>query len=339
MEVRTLSSWPDADIFKTLLDANDKYGAELHSPLSPSAMSMTAVDSTYCFAEPAQTIIFLDWDDTLFPTTEILDRWGWPSRPEEWGNLRFTGEQERVLHRWRTELENYLRTATALSDRCVIVTNARKGWVDHCIARFAPDLKKLINEEHGARVVYAREVYKVHQRLSPGSPRGSPAQHADNDISEEEYHEQLMKAKFYAMQKEAKKFYSKYPNQTWKNILSVGDAKYEHDAIQELGFHRKAPQRERLRLKAVVTPVSPLIADLTYRLRLATLLWPAYVHYDGDVDLDMNSQARLHAIADALEMPELRSVIRPTPIREEDEVALDEEFDEVAILVQNRIMD
>ncbi|CAE8603672.1 unnamed protein product [Polarella glacialis] len=36
--------------------------------------------SLTCFAEPSQTIIFLDWDDTLFPSTELFDRWKLPSK-------------------------------------------------------------------------------------------------------------------------------------------------------------------------------------------------------------------------------------------------------------------
>ena len=33
-------------------------------------------------AVPEQTMFFLDWDDTLFPTTELFDRWGLPSTGE-----------------------------------------------------------------------------------------------------------------------------------------------------------------------------------------------------------------------------------------------------------------
>lgn len=280
--------------------------------------------------------MFLDWDDTLFPTTDIFDNWGWPSRPEQWESLSFTSDQERFLERWRTEIQLYIRTATSLSERCVIVTNAKPGWVDQCIAKFAPDLKALVHKD-GVRVVYAREALKMREKLRPGSPRGSPCRNADDDVCEAEYHEELMKAKFFAMRREAKDFYSQYPEQTWKNILSIGDAKYEHDASQDLAFHRKGPDRERLRMKSLITPVCPTISDLTYRLRLANLLWRAYVNFDGDLDLDMNTPDRLQAIADALDMPELRGVIRSTPIREEDEAAMEEEFDEVVMLVQERL--
>jgi len=328
-----IASWRDDSVVRQLLELGDEPPDE--DILSSGLRTQTAADSTFDFGEPTQTLIFLDWDDTLFPSTDIFDRWGWPSKSDLWEKLSFTEEQERVLARWRTELDLYLRTAASLSHRCVILTNAQPGWVDHCIDRFAPELKTVITRD-GARVVYAREGSKLDPRLSPGSLRGNSARNAA-EMSEAEYHDQLTKAKFVSMRTEAKDFYSQYPDQTWKNILSVGDAKYEHDAAQDLAFRRKGSERERLRLKSVITPACPTVSDLTYRLRLATLLWRALVKFDGDVDLDMNTPERLQAIANALDMPELHNVIRPTPIREEDEAALEEDFDEVVILVQNRM--
>mmetsp|Transcript_21748 Transcript_21748/g.47510 ORF Transcript_21748/g.47510 Transcript_21748/m.47510 type:complete len:339 (+) Transcript_21748:63-1079(+) len=329
-----ISSWYDDPAVRQILDSP----GGIESPDSPKQQTMTAANSAFHWSEPAQTLIFLDFDDTLFPTTDIFDRWGVPSKPDQWDKVDLTAEQVRDLKRWQDALFLYLRTARSLSDRCVIVTNAKRGWVDSCISRFAPDLQELFTRSDGPHVVYARETLSL--RDLPGSPRGNPVKYADTDeFTEEERAHQLTKAKFTAMQKEAKRFYSQYPEQTWKNILSIGDAKYEHDAAQDLAFRRRAPERERLRLKALITPACPRINDLTYRLRLATILWPAYVNFDGDLDLDMNTPERLQAIADALDMPELRGVIRPTPIREEDEAALEEDFDEVTVIVQNRIVD
>lgn len=335
--MKHISSWHDDDVVKHLLELSEGYDdADPTSPKSPTA---TVADSMYRFAEPSQSLIFLDWDDTLFPTSDLFDNWGLPARTEQWDRVVLTAEQTLSLERWREVLSIYLRTACALSDRCVVVTNAKRGWVESCVARFAPNLQMQFSAANGPRVIYAREDWKTQQRLHPGSPRGNPAKFSNESPTQEEICEELTKAKFIAMRREAKEFYAQYPDQTWKNILSVGDAKYEHDAAQDLAFRRKSPEGERLRLKAVITPASPSINDLTYRLRLATLLFRAYVHFDGDLDLDMNTPERLQAIADALEMPELRSVIRPMPIREEDEDELEDEFDEVAIIVQNRIME
>lgn len=309
------------------------------SPISQLVKADTIADSSFMWADASQTLIFLDWDDTLFPTTELFDNWGLSSRYETWDALKLSDEQEGILETWRAALFQYLKIACALTERCVVITNARRPWVSKCIDRFAPNLRCLFDQEDGPRIVYARETLARHCRGSPGCPRGTPVQYTNEDILADERDEQLKRAKFFAMRREARAFYSKYSTQTWKNILSVGDSKYEHNAAKDLAFRRKAPERECLRIKAIVTPVRPLLRDLIYRLKLSTLLWPVYVNFDGDLDCDMNSPDQLPAVADALGMPELRSRIRNFPICEEDEDALIDDFDELAVLVHDRLME
>jgi hypothetical protein len=306
------------------------------------AASETVANSLCKWAEASQTLIFLDWDDTLFPTTEIVDDWGLPPRIQDWTDMVFSDEQDRLLDKWGSALELYLKTTCSLSNHCVILTNAKRPWVTKCVERFAPHLKPLFDREDGPRVVYAREAQARTGHRRPCSP-GNPAW-TTSEQSPDERRLELTSAKLAAMRQEAKRFYSQYPNQTWKNIISVGDASYEHDAAQELAFCRRSPERERLRLKTIVTPEAPMIRDLTYRLRLATLLWPAHVHFDGDMSIDMNAPPeKLQSLADVLNMPELHKHecrLRPSPISEEDaedEEALANEFDEVAIAVHERV--
>jgi len=280
------------------------------------------------WSAPSQTLIFLDWDDTLFPSTALFDGWGLPSRPEAWAELELTEEQEQGLARWREVLASYLRVGCSLSTHCVILTNSKRGWVDSCIDRFAPNLRPIFNREDGPRVVYAMEELPA-CRLLPGITRGNPVRCPGLADEEQEHDEKLKKAKFMAMQREAKEFYT--------NILSIGDSRYEHDAAQDLAFRRPSPRGERLRMKTLTTPVGPPLGDLTYRLRLSTLLWPTYVNFNDDLDLDLNTADGLQAIARALGIPGLRSLIRPLPVREDDEEALAAEFDKVAVILQHRI--
>jgi hypothetical protein len=336
-DVRSLSEFSGTGEATGETDLNEKHQTE-SDLLSPPLRTETAANSLYRWAEASQTLIFLDWDDTLFPTTEIFDNWGVSSDYSTWSTLELSAEQNNLLERWRIALQLYIKTACSLSERCVILTNARRPWVTQCLERFAPDLQPMLSRDDGPRIVYAREALPS-QRGDPGSSRGVPARYTDKDILAEEFQEMLTKAKYAAMRQEAKDFYSQYAEQTWKNILSVGDSKYEHDAAQDLAFRRRAPARESLRVKAIVTPLSPTIRDLAYRLRLATLLWPAYVNFDGDLDLNMNTPEQLYAIADSLCMPELRGLVRPLPISEEVEESLVDDFDEVALLVHDRIME
>jgi len=298
-------------------------------------ISETVADSLCKWAEASQTLIFLDWDDTLFPTTHILDDWGLTSRFEGWTDLVLSDEQERLLDKWGSALELYLKTTCSLSDHCVILTNAKRPWVTKCVERFVPRLKPLFDREDGPRVVYASEA-AVRSGVRPCSS-GNPARITLEPSPDERCYE-LTSAKLAAMRQEANRFYSQYPGQTWKNIISVGDARYEHDAALELVFGRKSSDRERLRLKTIVTAMDPMIRDLTYRLSLATLLWPAHVHYDGDMSIDLNAPPeKLQSFADALNMPELHKLMRPSPITEEDEEVMANEFDEVAIAVHGRV--
>jgi len=305
------------------------------------AASETVANSRCQWAEASQTLIFLDWDDTLFPTSEIIDRWGLTSKFEAWADIVLSDEQERLVDKWCNALELYLKTTCSLSMNCVIVTNARRPWVSECIDRFAPRLKPLFARADGPQVVYANEAAERAGRAGrlSSSPRNSGRSLNWSDpASPEERRDELTSAKLAAMRHAAKSFYSKYPNQTWKNIISVGDAMYECDAAQELAFCRRSPEHERLRIKTIVTPTEPMIRDLTYRLRLATLLWPAHVHLDEDMCIDMNaSPDKLQSFAVALKMPELHTLIRSTPISEEDEEAFAAEFDEVAMVVHDRV--
>jgi len=307
------------------------------SSATPRTKAVTVADSTLLWADPGQTLIFLDWDDTLFPTTEVFDRWGVPSRPEAWGDIKLTPKQELWLQRWQVALFVYLRTACSLSNSCVIVTNALEGWVDKCIDRFAPMLKQLFARENGPKVVYAREG-SMARRGHAEAARGPPARYTDNEPSQDELHDQLTKAKLGAMRKVAKQFYSRYPSQTWKNILSVGDAQYEYYAVQDLVFNRRSPEREFIRLKTVTTPREPRLIDLTYRLRAVCVLWPAYVNYDGCLELDMNNREQFGVVAEALGMPELMDVLRPMPIPEEEEEAAMDDMDEIALIVHDRMI-
>jgi len=287
------------------------------------------------WASASQTLIFLDWDDTLFPTSEIVDGWGLTSKFADWADMVLSAEQERLLDKWCSALEVYLKTTCSLSDHCVIVTNARRPWVTECIDRFAPGLKPLFARKDGPQIVYASEA-AARSRRRPSNP-GNPTRWEEAP-SPDERRLELTSAKLAAMRQEANRFYSRYSTQTWKNIISVGDARYELDAVQELAFCRRSPGREHLRLKTILTPPEPMIRDLTYRLRLATLLWPAYVHLDGDMSVDMNAPPeQLQSFADALNMPELHDLIRPMPISEEDEEALANDLDEVAMAVHDRV--
>mmetsp|Transcript_90440 Transcript_90440/g.193933 ORF Transcript_90440/g.193933 Transcript_90440/m.193933 type:complete len:381 (+) Transcript_90440:168-1310(+) len=249
------------------------------------------------FAEPSQTLIFFDWDDTLFPTTDFFDRLGFTHEgfPDE---SRLDAKLRSSLKAWREALRLYLQEALKLSANCTIITNSKRPWVDLCIDNFIPEIKHFFGDG-GITVVYASEQRK--KRYSHHSRHRS--------MTHEEHEDQQTMAKYRAMKEVAVAFYSQYPEQSWKNILSIGDMQYERDAVKEVTFKRNPAFKERVRTKTLVLPTSPTLTEITLRLRFSRLMLPAYVHFDGDFDLDLSrAEDPLEAIAEALRIPELAAV-------------------------------
>jgi len=251
-------------------------------------------DSTNLYAEPNQTLTFLDWDDTLFPTTYLLAQFG-VSSADQWKGIVVTEQHEEELKVWRQALSEYLENVIAFSTRCCIVTNSYRPWVENCIDQFIPSLKHLLNGQYGLSIIYAMEYCPA--VISPSSGRGNPVLATSSTLSPEERNETLTKWKFNAMSRETKEFYSQYKQQTWKNILSVGDAPYEYNAIHELVFRRKSPKNERLRLKCLIAAGEPSLEQLTQQLRLVSDLWPSLVRYDASLDVHLESAAGMAELA------------------------------------------
>lgn len=179
--------------------------------------------------------------------------------------------------------------------------------MQQCVLRFVPEVMHLFESHSGIHVIYAGEVAKKPKRRG-----GLRAVMQEVELKELEMHDQLTKAKLEAMRQAANDFYSKYPGQTWKNILSIGDMPYEHSAVQEMTFRRVAPARERLRTKAITVPSEPSVGEVTFRLELQARLLPAYVQYDGDLSIELEAlQDHIKVLAPALDMSELTSVEFP----------------------------
>eukprot|EP00440_Ansanella_granifera_P035576 gb/GFBE01038592.1/.p1 GENE.gb/GFBE01038592.1/~~gb/GFBE01038592.1/.p1 ORF type:complete len:478 (+),score=57.78 gb/GFBE01038592.1/:1-1434(+) len=333
-------------------ESEDFQGSVICRQASPgSVVSVSSIASSgRLFAEPAQTLLFLDWDDTIFPCSELFHRRGLPRRARDWTEP-LSSELDAELEPWRRAVEEFLRAACAVSDRCVIVTNSKAPWVMACVEQFAPCLLPFFNRKDGkgAVVVYAAEALRnakasassnpgfssrILDSVKPWLPCGqgassrpcSPAEVlqclsaaacGDWDppprVQAAQRTAELTKAKLEAMRQEAHQFYSRYPGQTWKNVLSLGDMKYEHDAVKELSASRVPSQaRERLRTKSFVLPTSPLLSELTLQLRVWSHLLPACARFDGELDMDLSeSEAPLEELSRAMHLPQLARLQQP----------------------------
>lgn len=318
--------------------------AEFRRLVTPSCSSVAS--SGRDFAEPAQTLVFLDWDDTLFPCSELFARRGLSRRAASWPLTRFPAGLDDELEEWRRAVEDFLTTVCTISDRCVIVTNSKPPWVEVCVRQFAPNLRKFFDRKcersnpssRRPLVAYAGEVFRETRAAAAAASRPRPPEcscscssfssmaryfcqkglEADPTIEDEDFSSrsaELTAAKRETMRMEAHTFYSRYPGQTWKNIVSLGDMHYEHDAVKALAKNRiPAQSRERLRIKSMVTLASPSLGELTTQLRLWQLLFPVVARFDGDLDLHVgNSLWPLKELSHALQMPHLLSIASAAP--------------------------
>jgi len=299
----------------------------------------SAATSGRRFADSSQTLIFLDWDDTLFPTSDINNR----KKTDDFDVWEQPQELFEELQPWRTAVYQYLSMACSLTERCVIITNSRRPWVSKCINTFYPELMSFIQLKEASghlAIVYATEtVDKKRERTS--YHRIVPVRCVAPD--QEDWRKELMAAKHYAMKREAQAFYSQYHGQTWKNILSLGDMDVEHDAVQELTWRRVGPAREKVRTKAIILPRQPALSELTLRLKLSLTLLPAYVQFDGDIDIDtQNSEQPLAALAEGLGIPQIANIKFPLHAwglgEEPSEQEAQQALDDLALAVHEELL-
>mmetsp|Transcript_23744 Transcript_23744/g.55340 ORF Transcript_23744/g.55340 Transcript_23744/m.55340 type:complete len:388 (+) Transcript_23744:80-1243(+) len=312
--------------------------------------AVSAATSGMRFSEPSQTLLFLDWDDTLFPTSDIFREELHLYRGSSAGfeeSETDDDDSSAVLERWRASLKRFLETAVSVSDRCVIVTNSVRPWVTKSLRIFAPELLPLFEraDGNGLHVVYAIE-FMEEQRWSRCLSAASCCFNGMEDWIRQKLGirtarascaKDLTSSKHMVMQREAQAFYAQYPGQTWKNIISFGDMCFEHDALMKLSSDRaKCCSRERLRTKAVTLPEALTISSLADYLAVTAMLLPAYVAHDGDIDLDLRTAAQpLEHVGKALRIPKLAEVkFIPNRLRHvEHEGVPDEVLDELACLV------
>jgi len=324
----------------------DVSGASVRSgppPISPKHVTnhgfernVSVATSGGQYADATQTLVFLDWDDTIFPTTYVFGEWGVSTNMDHSVLPAVLVEE---LDCWRGAVERYFKVVCSVTDRCMIVTNSNRPWVHSCVQRFAPNLEPMLDKEAGIHIVYAGKVKKRHWNTGL-----RPVIRESVSDLENEFDDHLMRVKREAMQKAAREFYSRYPGQTWKNILSIGDMPYEHNAVQEMTFRRNSPSRERLRTKAITVPSNPSAGEVTFRLCVLLRLLPACVQFDGDLSLMLEAgQDHLKVVSQALDMPGVESVIFPDSAwgRSPDMASdlMNSRLDELEVKVQDHLYD
>lgn len=167
-----------------------------------------------------QTLIIFDWDDTLMYTSFLLH-----------------GMSHGVTPATRQHLQNIERASYNLLEMALglghtfIITNAQEGWVEECVARNMPSMRKILER---VPVISARTNHEA-------------------DCTNLN---QWKKRAFLELGKQLDK-------ETITNLVSVGDSNFEMDAVHLLG-----QQFSRSLIKTVKLQESPNPEELMKELDL-----------------------------------------------------------------------
>lgn len=217
-------------------------------PSSPIA----SVDDVFDFHSPEETIIIFDWDDTICPTTALSKEGGLESTAEgfEQGLAELTEEAKLTLDR-----------AREVASEVIIVTNGVQGWVESSCERWLPDLRATLDclEYTSARSTW--------QPMGITTPTGW---------------------KVAAFEEILRKFYSRYSQQPWKNVIVIGDGCYEHEA---LNFVTGSAPEGKCRAKSIRFAPQPSVATLARELQMLRESFDYIVHHDDSLDLNFMSES------------------------------------------------
>lgn len=139
-----------------------------------------------------ETLILFDWDDTLFPTTWIVQEGLMAAMP--------TTTQAAQINHLAQRVDATLAAAKQRG-KVVIITNAMKGWVEQSCSLFMPSVLRHLQD---VDVISARSSF--------------------------EWEAQQMDWKCMAFAEQMKAFYGASVTQR-RNVISLGDALYEQRAL------------------------------------------------------------------------------------------------------------
>lgn len=145
------------------------------------------------------TMIILDWDDTLFPTSWISNN-----------KIEFlSNENKEILYnKFFYKLDIKLVNLFKKMDKCgtiIIITNALLNWIDMSIS-ILPETYKIINNNNNIKIVSARGEFSKYT----------------NDMTG--WKKMAFKREVELLSK----------NKKINNIISIGDAEYEYNALINL---------------------------------------------------------------------------------------------------------
>lgn len=245
------------------------------------------------FAEPEETLILVDWDDTLCPTSSCGELVAFGNTVRN-AHGRFvtntnTSWPSSALATHEAAVIAFLQEAAMLGG-VAIVTMAEPKWVELCITRLMPEVGNTL-KRLGIEVVAARIP-------PPASRRGGSCSLKQFDTVGKDECRELKKK---AMLRIAKQFYGSRGffrramgvMRPWKNIISIGDSDAERLALQDmmLQYKRcdKSGRRAGCHCKTLRLMHAPHLEELTTELIELRDCLSDFILHDGEIDLDMTT--------------------------------------------------
>lgn len=92
-----------------------------------------------------------------------------------------------------------------------------------------------------------------------------------------------------AFREELRNFYTRYENQSWKNVISVGDSVFERNALRHVITSRPSKNR-RCRTKTAKMLDEPTIEELIKQVKVVHDGISLIVKYDGNLDIELDEE-------------------------------------------------
>lgn len=290
------------------------FSQQITSRQSSSGFSQRDSQASYC--SPDQTVIVFDWDDTLFPTNYVHEELGcaWDASDDQAMSDRLRDVARDKLITCERSAAAVLQVACSLA-QVVVITLASPGWVETACTHFYPQVGHVMRRLD-VKVVYAQEQLANVEPL----PKHAGAE-------EQEIFWGLVKGR--AISDAVESFYSQYEGQSWKNILSIGDAPFERYGLlaagsaymqgSQIGSRESSvwhPTQEgcwqkagkdgrllKLRAKCCKFVDLPDVEELAIELEILMHWLDSMVRLDSGFDLDMAilaDPAQVTAVEDVL---------------------------------------
>mmetsp|Transcript_57339 Transcript_57339/g.125579 ORF Transcript_57339/g.125579 Transcript_57339/m.125579 type:complete len:313 (+) Transcript_57339:352-1290(+) len=245
-----------------------------------SSIVVSGINSQAFFSKSDQTIIIFDWDDTLCPSSSMkpfaeFDRQGKLRR-------KLPSDVRNELKLLTDVVVPLLKMAKTMG-HVIMVTNARAPWVDISCQNFLPAVKEHLAD---IPVTYALELVDMDNPKDFDESTGCL----------------LTETKARAMKAAVSQFYSRYPGQSWKNIVSIGDAYFEHDAIRQVVGNKD--QAKKCRTKTIKLLEGPTTAGMVVQLSILKGWLQQIVQTDTDIDIDLMDEENVSKWVDLYGTPQ-----------------------------------